>query len=88
MLGNSNKGHRCMHDENGKPYFRLYTVYDNRTDYPIIAGATAREAAEAMGVTYSSFHSLVTKAAKGIVRKWTFIVEFADDDEEDENDDF
>ena len=29
---------------------RLYTVYDNRTDMPIIIDGTAKECAKAMGI--------------------------------------
>ena len=59
-------------------------MYNNKTDFPVCVAATAREAARAMGVTYNSFQSYVTKAAKGIVKKWTIIVEFADEEDYEE----
>ena len=82
--GATTRGHRCRHSTNGDYHFKLYTVYNNKTDFPVIVGATAKEAAEAMGVTYSSFQSLVTKCQQGIVRKWTILVDYADEEDIDE----
>ena len=55
-------------------YTKLYTVYDNRTDELIILDGNAREAAAAMGVTFSSFYTIVTRTRKGILKKWAIEV--------------
>lgn len=50
-----------------------YTVYNCRTDFPVIIGGTARECAAAMGVTLSSFLTIYTKLKnenKKATRKW------------------
>ena len=80
----NNKGHRCSHDGDRRPYFCTYTVYNNKTDFPVVAGATAWEAARAMGMTLSSFYAAITKAREGVVKKWTFIIEHADEEDYDE----
>ncbi len=48
----------------------LYTIYNNKTDMPVIIDGTARECAKAMGMTLSSFRSAVTHAKTGKVKKW------------------
>lgn len=57
------------------PLNRRYTVYDNRTDFPVIVSGNAYECCEAMGVKPSSFRSLVCRSKKGINKRWTFIEE-------------
>ena len=50
-----------------------YTVYDRRTDFPLIIGGTAEECAAAMGITMGSFHTIYTKLKNGnkrATRKW------------------
>ena len=37
---------------------KRYSVYDRRTDQPVIIYATARECAAAMGLTEMSFYSV------------------------------
>lgn len=49
----------------------LYNVWNNKTDECVCAGATAPEAARAMGVKYPTFFSLVYKVQKGEIKKWT-----------------
>ena len=72
----------------GRPKGRLssnptcYTVYDRRTDLPVIIGGTARECAAAMKIKFSSFHGIYTKLKNGnqkASRKWEI---FRDDPEE------
>lgn len=58
---NSGKGTRS---------FCVYTVYDNRTDLPIIIDGEARECAEAMGMTLASFYSAVVHAKSGKIKRW------------------
>lgn len=50
-----------------------YTVYDRRTDLPLIIGGTARECAAAMKISLGSFHTIYTKLKNGnkkATRKW------------------
>lgn len=50
-----------------------YTVYDNRTDFPVVIGGTARECAAAMKISVGSFHTTYTKQKNGhpkATRKW------------------
>lgn len=67
--------------------FHYYTVYDRRTDFPVIIGGTARECAAAMKISLGSFHTIYTKLKNGnkkATRKWEI---FRDDpwDEEVEH---
>lgn len=43
----------------------LYTVYDIRDGLPVAVSLTARQCAEAMGVTLSSFRTIYTKLKNG-----------------------
>ena len=62
---------------------RLYTVYNNKTDMPVIVAGTVEECCKAMGVKLSSFYSLRTKCNQGKVAKWTILNEgLADESEE------
>ena len=68
--------------------YPTYTVYDRRTDMPVIIGGTARECAAAMGISLGSFYTIYTKSKNGSAQatlKWEI---FRDEpDEEEENDD-
>ena len=63
----------------GRPKGRLssthvcYTVYNRRTDFPVIIGGTARECAAAMKISLGRFHTIYTKLKNGhkrATRKW------------------
>ena len=54
---------------------KRFTVYDNKTDMPVIVSGTAHEAAKAMGIKYDSFWSLYSRFLKGMRIRWTFIDE-------------
>lgn len=61
-----------------------YTVYDRRTDMPVIIGGTARQCAAAMGISLDSFHTIYTKLKNGsekATQKWEI---FRDEPEEEE----
>lgn len=60
---------------------KKYTVYNNKTDFPVIVDGTSAECAKAMGIKFNSFHSTVTRARKGEIKKWTVLTM----DEEDLN---
>lgn len=47
----------------------LFTVYDNRTDFPVIVDGTAEEAAKAMGIDIGSFYT----ASSGKVKRWVIL---------------
>ena len=74
-MASTNIGHKAP---SGQRAFCTYTVYDNRTDFPIIVGGTAKECAEAMHRTVGSFYSTVTKARTGQNKRWTILKEYAD----------
>lgn len=48
-----------------------YTVYDNRTDFPVIVSGTARECAKAMDISISTFWNLLStkRGAKWVIMK-------------------
>ena len=43
----------------------FYTVYNRKTDFPVMIGGTAKECAAAMGITIGSFYTIYTKTQKG-----------------------
>ena len=49
---------------------KLYTVYDNRTDMPVIIDGTAEESARAMNIVYTTFRSVVTRSKLGKNKRW------------------
>lgn len=49
---------------------KLYTVYDNKTDMPVIIDGTAKKCAKAMGMALSSFYSAVTHSKTGKIKRW------------------
>lgn len=67
------KHHYCSHACEGAQRKSRYTVYDNRTDMPIIVDGTATECAKVMGIAAMSFHSTRYKCDRGEVKRW-FIV--------------
>lgn len=48
----------------------LYTVYDNRTDLPIVTAETAERCAKAMGVKLDTFHHAINQT-RG--KRWTVL---------------
>lgn len=59
-----------------------FSVYNRRTDLPVIIGGTARECAAAMKIELGSFYTIYTKLKNGhkkASRKWEI---FRDDPEE------
>lgn len=50
-----------------------YTVYDNRTDLPVIVCGLAEECASAMGVVVSTFYSYLSPSRKWRGERWTVI---------------
>lgn len=51
-----------------------YTVYDNKTDFPIIVCGTAAECASIMGITINAFF-INKKGGTRASRRWIIITE-------------
>lgn len=66
-----------------KCVLKLYTVYDNTTDLPLIVDGTAEEAAKIMGIKRSSFFSAVSRHQSG-ERVTKYYIEVRRVTEEDE----
>jgi hypothetical protein len=49
---------------------KLYTIYNNKTDMPVIIDGTAEESAKAMKMTLATFYPTVTRAKTGENKKW------------------
>jgi len=54
----------------GPKKHHLYTVYDNRTDMPVIVDGRAKDAAKAMGLSMKSFYNTVTRVRIGKNKRW------------------
>ena len=53
---------------------KLYTVYDNKTDEPIIIDGTAKECAEAMGIKVESFYHAQYRSVRGMTSRWSILL--------------
>lgn len=60
-----------------------YSVYETGTDRPIMIWGTAKECAAALGITYDSFLSYVSRARAGRPYKGIEIIEHGVTDEDD-----
>lgn len=76
---NLQKGHKRT---GTRGIYLNYTVYDNKTDFPIIVGGTAKECAKAMSIKLQSFYNAVDRCRKGLNNRWTIISEWEDEPEE------
>lgn len=65
-----------------REFLKKYSVYDKRTDQPVIIGGTAEECAAAMGVATWTFYVEYSKLKNGKLKsnKWEI---FLDDDDEE-----
>jgi hypothetical protein len=64
----------------------IYTVYDNRTGFPVIVDGNSRAASEAMGINIKYFNKTVYDVRKGLNKRWTiFMVRRSDMDLEEED---
>lgn len=79
-MKNAFKGHRK--GKHGRA-FCVYSVWENSTDRLVCVDAEAREAAEAMGISLSNFHSTLTRTNAGKHKKWTILKDFYDEIEEE-----
>ena len=55
---------------NKQKIINLYSVYDKKTDLPIIIDGTAKQCAEVMDVEYTSFYKIYNRAKNGLGEKW------------------
>ena len=65
-----------MKTKRGRPQapYKLYTVYNNNPDMPIIVDGTAAECAAAMGLkTVGNFFNTVARVRSGYLKKWTIL---------------
>lgn len=53
-----------------RKYLKKYTVYNNKTDFPVIIDGTFRECAAAMGISVSSFDKTLYRCRHGQCKKW------------------
>ena len=60
-------------------HYKTYTVYDNRTDFPVVVDGDIYECCKAMGVSVKSFHSIVSRACSGERKKWSIVKHSATD---------
>ena len=74
------RGHRVV---DGVRNFCCYTVYDNKTDFPIVVDGTADECARALNRSKNSFYSLVSRVLKGENKRYSILRRMIDDAEEE-----
>lgn len=72
------KGHRK--GAAGRQYC-IYSVYDNRTDYPLVIDASAEECAKALKRSVNSFYCLVSRVLKGRNKRYSVMRRFADEED-------
>ena len=61
----------------------MYSVYERPTDRPIVIYGTARECAEALGITRESFYKQLIREKRGVPPKSYEIFEDGPESEED-----
>lgn len=54
-----------------KNYF--YTVYDNKTGFPVAVSETSKECAKRMGIKFSSWYNCVNRCGNGSNKRWTIL---------------
>lgn len=75
-----NKGHTAAKNSRN---FCLYSVYDNRTDMPIIIDASADACAQALNRSRNSFYCMVNRTKIGKNKRYTVLQRMVDEDEEE-----
>jgi hypothetical protein len=80
MRTTPNRGH---HSGKNTRSYCVFTVYNNKTDFPVIVDGEARECAKAMGISELSFYYTVNRVKAGKNKKWTILKSYIDDLEED-----
>lgn len=61
----------------------MYSVYNAKTDTPLIVYANAYDCAKAMGISVKSFYRYIVRIRHGIkMRKWELYEDEVEDEEE------
>lgn len=50
-----------------------YTVYDNKTGFPVAVSQTSKDCAKQMGIRMSSWYIYVCRCNKGTNKRWTIL---------------
>ena len=50
-----------------------YTVYDNKTGFPIAVDKTSKECVKQMGIKFSSWYNCVNRCGNGSNKRWTIL---------------
>lgn len=74
----ANRGHQATGPGRS---FCLYTVYDNRTDFPLIIDGTADECAKVLRRSRNSFYCMVDRVRKGKNKRFTVLRRMVDEDD-------
>lgn len=74
----TNKGHRK--GTTGRR-FCMYSVYDNRTDFPIVIDAPAPECARTLKRSLNSFYCLVNRVFKGKNKRYAVLRRYLDEED-------
>ncbi|MBQ8831517.1 MAG: hypothetical protein IJ017_07960 [Oscillospiraceae bacterium] len=61
--------------------FCMYSVYDNKTDFPIVIDATAEDCAAALKRSLNSFYCLVSRVFKGKNKRYAVLRRYLDEEE-------
>ena len=76
-----NENHRCGQETRN---FCLYTVYNNKTDMPVVIDGNAAQCAAAMGMSINGFYKTVSYVRSGKNKKWHIERYFIDEMEKEE----
>lgn len=74
----ANKGHR---KDSHSRSFCMYSIYDAKTDLPIVIDATAEECARVLKRSVDSFYCLVSRVRKGKIKRYEVLRRFTDEEE-------
>ena len=59
----------------------MYSIYDAKTDLPIVIDATAEECARVLKRSVDSFYCLVSRVRKGKIKRYEVLRRFTDEEE-------
>lgn len=59
----------------------MYSVYDNKTDFPLVIDAPAEECARVLKCSRNSFYCLVSRVLKGKNKRYTVLRRFLDEED-------
>jgi hypothetical protein len=84
MSGTQEKGKAMENEASRDRCKNRYSVYCKKTDMPVVVYGTAKECAEAIGVSVRSFYRYISRIREGKIRsrKWDV---YEDGESEEEN---